>query len=210
MFAITFLNDGKVQIAKLLKLPRSTVGKVIRTYKERLSTERKPGSGRKTGFQNTNFAVRIRRNPNLSERTVANEFGTSKATVHPVKVKAGLKTYKIQKVPDRDQEKERRAKSRARKLYNAFFTKFNCCVMDDETHCVADFSQIPSQEFYVASQRGKPATFLSEPHTQEQVTWTSVVLILWRRQAEYTILSISSSQFWGFNAWRRIMSKGEA
>ncbi|KAF2878760.1 hypothetical protein ILUMI_27411 [Ignelater luminosus] len=105
---------SQVQIAKLLKLPRSTVGKAIRTYKERLSTERKPGSGRKTGFQDTNLAVRIkqsyRRNPNLSERTVGNKFGTSKATVHRVKVKAGLKTYKIQEVPDRDQEKERRAR----------------------------------------------------------------------------------------------------
>ncbi|KAF2902804.1 hypothetical protein ILUMI_03382 [Ignelater luminosus] len=108
-----------------------------------------------------NLAVRIRqsgrRNPNLSERTVTNKFGTSKATIHRVKLKAGLKTYKIQKVPDWDQEKKRRAKSRARKLYNDFFTKCDCCVMDDETYCVADISQIQGQEFYVASQRGKVA-----------------------------------------------------
>ncbi|KAF2881103.1 hypothetical protein ILUMI_25069, partial [Ignelater luminosus] len=75
---------SQVQIAKLLKLPRSTVGKVIKTCKERLSTERKSGSGRKTKFQDTNLAVRIRqsyrRNSNLSECTVANKFGTSKAT----------------------------------------------------------------------------------------------------------------------------------
>ncbi|KAF2884270.1 hypothetical protein ILUMI_21891 [Ignelater luminosus] len=99
---------NQVQIAKLLMLPRCTVGKDIRTYKERLYIERKPG------FLDTNLAVRIRqsyrRNPNLSERTVANTFGTSKATVHRVKVKAGLKIYKIQKVPDRDQEKRIRAK----------------------------------------------------------------------------------------------------
>ncbi|KAF2894887.1 hypothetical protein ILUMI_11291 [Ignelater luminosus] len=111
----------------------------------------KPGSGRKIGFQDTNLAIRIRqfyrRNLNLSEHTVANKFGTSKATLHRVKVKAGLKTYKIQKVPDGDQEKERRAKCRARKLYNDFFTKFDCCVMDDETYCAADISQILDQEY---------------------------------------------------------------
>ncbi|KAF2883410.1 hypothetical protein ILUMI_22759 [Ignelater luminosus] len=125
-------------------LPRYTVGKVIRTYKGRLSTERKPGSSQKTGFQNANLAVCIRqsyrRNPNLFERTVANQFGTSKAM----------------KVSDRDQEEERRAKSRTRKLYD-FFTKFDCCVMNDETYCVADVIQIPGQEFYVASQGGKIA-----------------------------------------------------
>ncbi|KAF2892100.1 hypothetical protein ILUMI_14073 [Ignelater luminosus] len=118
-------------------LPRYTVGKVIRTYKGRLSTERKPGSSQKTGFQNTNLAVWIRqsyrRNPNLFERTVANQFATSKAM-----------------------EKERRAKSRARKLYD-FFTKFDCCVMEDETYCVADVIQIPDQEFHVASQGEKIA-----------------------------------------------------
>ncbi|KAF2904066.1 hypothetical protein ILUMI_02111 [Ignelater luminosus] len=67
-------------------------------------------SGRKTGFQDTNLAVRIRqfytRNPNLSECTVANKFGISKTTVHRVKVKAELKTKKCPQGTRRRKEEQ--------------------------------------------------------------------------------------------------------
>ena len=48
----------------------------------------------------------------------------------------------------------KKAKSRARKLYNEYLTKNNSCiVIDDETYVFADFQQLPGREFYIGYQR---------------------------------------------------------
>lgn len=147
------------QLAKLLKLPRSTVQRVLVRFKKEASVSRKRGTGRKKGSGDKKLQKEVikqfKRNPNISVRDVANKLATSSTTVHRIKSRAGLKTFKVQKAANRSDEQEIRAKTRARKLYEQFLTKYSCIVMDDETYCKADFQQLPGQEFYVASDKGQ-------------------------------------------------------
>lgn len=85
---------------------------------------------------------------------MAKKVGCSRATVHRIKADSGLKSYKVQKVPDRNAVKNKEAKTRAKALQKNFLEKYSCCVMDDETYVLADFSQLPGQEFYTADSRG--------------------------------------------------------
>ena len=68
---------------------------------------------------------------NMSVPLVANKIGSSAFNVHRTKCKNSLKTYKVQKVPDREQVKELDAKRRARKLYADYLIRFECVIMDD-------------------------------------------------------------------------------
>ena len=70
-----------------------------------------------------------------------------------MKTRSGIKTYKVQTVPDRNAIKNTGAKKRAKKLMSDFFSKKCCCVMDDETYVLCEFSQLPGQEFYSATSR---------------------------------------------------------
>ena len=65
----------------------------------------------------------------MSVGSVANEIGTPGSTVHRIKGRNSLKTYKIQKVPDREQVKELDDKRRARKLYADYLTRFECVII---------------------------------------------------------------------------------
>ena len=56
--------------------------------------------------------------------------------------RAGHRSFKWQ-----NEEKEIIIKSRVRKLYAEYLTKFEYCVMDDETYYVSELNQIPGQEF---------------------------------------------------------------
>ena len=175
-------SRSQVRVAKHLNLPRSSVEKVLRCYKGTLTIERKPGSGRKRGFQNKNLAKKIKAafktNPNIFEQKLAKKLSTTKSMVRRVKLNSGLKTFKVQKVPDRTPEKEKVAKSRARKLYTNFFRKYDCCVMDGETYVVADFKQIPGQEFYVASQKDnvnpKHKCKMASKNPQKYIIWQAI------------------------------------
>jgi len=131
------------KIAREVKIDRKTVYNVIKWFKEDLTLIWKEGSGRKKGFRNPKKAKKIvalfRKNSGLSTRKVAQKIGCSNLFVQKVKKEAGLKTFKVQKVPDRNAVKNKEAKKRANKLKNDFSTKFDCCVMDDETYVLAEF-----------------------------------------------------------------------
>ena len=96
---------------------------------------RKKGSGRKPKFFIPTIASKVnniyRRNPSMSVRDAAIKAGTSKSTIQPVIKKVGLLTYKAKKVPDSSSEQHLIAKKRARKLYDNYMTKFQCCIIDD-------------------------------------------------------------------------------
>jgi len=146
------------KIAKEAGVHRKTVSKVIRRFKEDLNVNRREGSGRKKGFHSPKTAKKVitifQRNPNISVRKMAQKVGCSKSTVQNIKTRSGLRTYKVQKVPDRNAVKNEEAKKRANKLKKNFFQKFDCCIMDDETYVYYDFKQLPGQEYYVADSRG--------------------------------------------------------
>ena len=63
-----------------------------------------------------------------------------------------MKKYKVQKVPDRNSKKNFVAKERAKVLLSDFVCICDCCIMDDETYVLGNFSQLPGQEFYVAEE----------------------------------------------------------
>ena len=56
---------------------------------------------------------------------------------------------------NRDDKQNTSAKAQSRKLYTTMLTKFDCVVEDNETYVEADFKQLPGQEFYTATIRGK-------------------------------------------------------
>lgn len=144
-------------IAKRLKFPQSTVCRVLKRFRERLTIDRKPGSGWLQGVKNKKkdeSVVRIfASNPKISSRDVAKKVKMSQSYVQKVKRRAGLRSHKAQAAPDRDSKHNLSAKKRSRKLYENFITKFACVVMDDETYVKADFKQIPGQEFYTSVSR---------------------------------------------------------
>jgi transposase len=144
-------------LSKLLKCPQSTVCSVLKKFRERLTVERKSGSGGKQGVKDKRKEARVlplfTANPKLSSRDVARKVQMSQSYVQKVKSRAGLKSFKAQAAPNRDARQNLSAKQRARKLYDNFLTKFSCVVMDDETYIKADFQQIPGQEFYTATNR---------------------------------------------------------
>lgn len=148
-------------IARQAGVSRQTVSRVIKKYKEQLTIKRKSGCGRKSGFSDRKKAEKIKRifakNPNVSGRKVAHLANCSETSVRKVKKEAGLKTYKVQKVPDRNSKKNLDAKKRAKVLQRDFIRNFECCTMDDETYVLADFLQLPGQEYYVADTRGNVA-----------------------------------------------------
>jgi len=145
-------------IANKANISQSAVSKIIRRFNENLGVTRKVGSGRKEGFSSPKKVSKVvalfTKDPGMSERRVAKKVKCSKTKVGRVKSKAGLKTYKVQKVPDRNATKSLEARGRAKKLQMEFFQKFPCCIMDDETYVLSKFSQLPGQAFYVANERG--------------------------------------------------------
>lgn len=149
------------KIAKNVGVAKSTVQKVISNYKKTFTIERKVGSGKKAGPIDTNLANKVisafKKNPSLSLRDVAKKCNTSKSYVHKVKQNRGFKSYKVTVAPDRDEQKNKIAKTRSRKLYENFLTKVDCVIMDDETYIKGDFKQMPGQNYYVAEAKGAVA-----------------------------------------------------
>lgn len=58
---------------------------------------------------------------------------------------------------NRDDKQNKMAWTRSRKLYTTVLTKFDCVVMYNETYVKAQFKQLPEQEFYTSTGRGKVA-----------------------------------------------------
>jgi transposase len=145
------------KLAKKINLPKSTVSDVLNRFRQGLSVERKPGSGKNTPVQDKKCDKKVvnyfKKNPSISVRDVAKKVKKSPTYIQQVKKRSGLKSYKAQTVPDRNAKQNAMAKSRSRKLYENILTKFDCVVMDDETYCKADFKQIPGQEFYTSTSR---------------------------------------------------------
>lgn len=145
-------------IAKLLKLPKSTVCSVINRYNHSSSVGRKTKSESKTKPEHKQLVSKvirsIKQNPGLSLRQRAKRFGTSHEMIRRIQKNKGLKTYRAIKVPNRDDKQNLTAKKRCRKLYDNVLTKFTgCLVLDDETYVKVDPKQVPGQKFYVANKR---------------------------------------------------------
>lgn len=147
-------------IAKSLKLPQSTVNCIIKRYKGTNSVGRKPGGGRKPGSHNKELVRKVVRsieqNPRLSDSERAQRYDTSRFIVRRIRLRAGYKSYRVIKHPNRSDKQSLVAKQRARLLYDQVLTKHGgCVIMDDETYVKLDFKQIPANNYYVAKFRGR-------------------------------------------------------
>lgn len=146
-------------IARELNFHHTTVSKVIKRYKETLSVERKPGSGRKKGFVDKKLANKILRSlkvhPELSDNDRAKKYHTSRSTVIRIRQANNYKSYRARKYPNRTDKQNITIKKRLRKLYDEILTKHGgCVIMDDETYVKLDFNQLPGQKFYTSLRRG--------------------------------------------------------
>ena len=80
---------------------------------------------------------------------MTNKTNCLETFVRKVKTEAGLKTYEVQKVPDRNSKRNLEAKERVKVLQSDFVRNYDCCIMDGETYVLANFLQLPGQELYV-------------------------------------------------------------
>lgn len=147
------------EIGRLAGASRATARNAIVKFKNEQTTVKKKGSGRKEGFKDFKTVQKVialfKRNPRVSVRDVARKYNISTGLVCKIKAKHGLTSYRMQKVPNRNDQVDKRAKLRARKLYTQVLSKHRGCVlMDDETMVKGDFQQLPGNEYYVARVRG--------------------------------------------------------
>lgn len=171
------------KLAKQLKMPRNTVWRVIKQYKETLTTARKPHSKRRSGTVDRKLRGKVikavKRNPNLSDRDLANKFQAAHSTVRRIRLREGIRSFRASKQPNRTLKQNNVARIRARKLYDQVLTKFDGCIlMDDETYVKADFGQIPGQKFYLATARGDvPAKFkfvFADKFARKYMIWQGI------------------------------------
>lgn len=171
------------KLAKVLGFPRNTVWRVLKKYRETLSTDRKPQSKRRAGTVNRQLRNKviknIKANPNISDRDLAKKFRAARSTVQRIRLREGFKSYRACRQPNRDQKQNNVARIRARKLYDQVLTKFNgCLLMDDETYVKADFKQLPGQKFYLATARGDvPAKFkfvFADKFARKYMIWQGI------------------------------------
>lgn len=167
-------------IGKSLNISKSSVTLVLKNYNERLSTERKVGSGRNKGFISKKKAkdvVRMfQKNPGLSIRDVAKKVKMSPGYVQKVRKAEGLQSYKVPLVPNRNDKQNTSAKTRSRKLYDNIVHNYDCIIMDDETYVKADFNQIPGQLYYTAKSKGN----VSPKFRQKKIDKFAKKYLIWQ------------------------------
>lgn len=145
-------RESFTNIAKSLDMPRKTVSDVINRYLKTKTTKRKAGSGfqvRGDIHRELRIKAYIADHPGASLNEVAHKFKTTRSNVVRIKKKYLIVTRKCKVAPNRDELKDQRVKTRARRLYEKVLSKnTGCILMDDETYVYADFKQIPGPQFY--------------------------------------------------------------
>lgn len=152
-------NASGASIAKSLNLNQRTVRRIIKRFRDSPSVSRASDGGRKPGSADKNLAQKIirpiKQNPGLSDNDRAKKYGTSPATVRRTRIKAGYKSYRMIKHPNRSEKQSLVAKKRARLLHDKVLTKDGGCIlMDDETYVKCDYKQLPGRKFYTSTFRG--------------------------------------------------------
>lgn len=158
---VDIYNENKqlsyAEVARRAKVSRQTARNVIFKFKKDLSIKHKKGGG-PSGFRNPQIVKKVKtlwkQNPNISIRDIARKLNISKSLVERIKKKENLRTFKVKKAPNRNEKGTKTARIRARQLLRHKLNNFNGCIlMDDETYCKADYSELPGQGFYVSNKR---------------------------------------------------------
>lgn len=157
-----FLKNPLISYAALgreAKVSRATARNVVLKFQQDHTVVQKKGAGRKSGSGNKcnerKVLSSLKAHPCLSVRDLSRKHGIPKSTVQNIKSKLNLRTFKVQIGPRRDEQQDKRARTRARKLHDKMLNGFKGCIlMDDETYVKADFQQLRGQRFYSAFSRG--------------------------------------------------------
>ena len=140
---------------------RSTSYKILKSFQERNTTERKAGSGRKAKKltpQKTKRLVKAATNKNgVSQAKLARKFGIHKSYVQKVLKREGCKCYKKQKVPEWSEEKETRQKRRCRKLSRTEMKPSSSVkvVIDDESYFPFGHCEMPGNDRFYAKNKSE-------------------------------------------------------
>ena len=154
-------NSGDKSVSKACQhfsktgVSPKTVRNIVKRYTEegRLTHNKKSGRIPKIGTPRVVDKVRklFQNDPNISVRRAADKLGLPRSTVSDIKVKnLGYKAYKKEVAPKYNPDQERRAKRGCRKLYREKLLSGNgkIVVMDDETYCPVDPTQVPGSEYF--------------------------------------------------------------
>lgn len=152
-------NLSYSDIGKGAGITRQTARNIILKFLRDKTTKRLKAGGRCSGtidkIGEKKVLGALKRNPGLSVRDLAKKTGLAKSTVQDIKCRNNLRSFKVQKMPNRNDEQDKRAKTRARRLLDKMLNGFSgCIIQDDETYIKADFRQMPGSVFYSAVSRG--------------------------------------------------------
>ena len=129
-------NSSYNLISKLLQIHPYTISRVIQHFSQTKLIKHKSGGGRKEGFKDIKLVRKLvnsfKNNPSLSLRERAKIYGFSHSFVAKVRNKHGFHYFKAQKVANRSETQQKRARTRGRKLYDNFISKNFCIIEDNE------------------------------------------------------------------------------
>ena len=114
-------------IAKSLNFPKTTIQNVLKWYFETQTIDCKPWTGAKGCGSNAELVRKVirfvKQNPGLSDKDRAEKLEISKIHVRRICLKAGLRSYRAIKVPNRLEKQNLIAKKWARLPYKTFWPK---------------------------------------------------------------------------------------
>lgn len=140
-------------IAKKVGCCERTVRRAINKFKAEGTIKDKARSGRPkgSGVKKVEREVLkvIQKNRCASVRDIAKAVYVSATSVHKIKKRLKISTFKKQKAPKRSANQVERAKTRARSFYRNELRGQNVClVLDDESYLKFDFNTLPGHQFY--------------------------------------------------------------
>lgn len=134
---------------------RTTINRILERFEERGNIEYRKSPGRQVRVMTPKVQKKVKRmfkrDPETSERIVADKLELKKTTLHRIKAKKlGIKAYVKESAPKYTEDQKRRAKTNCRKLTeNRLLSRSRkVLIMDDETYCPVDPKDVPGRKYY--------------------------------------------------------------
>jgi transposase len=178
------ISDGKLFTVRHFRaegVPKSTIYRILGRYKNRLSAERKPGSGRKPKIFTKKNLRRLKQtfenNGKISQSIAARKFNCSKSYIRKTLAeKTNIKYRKKKIIPKRSSEQIRLAKTKCGRMVRKFRGKE--FILDDESYFTFSNSSVAGNDgFYTSDVSGAPASLKytkKEKFEKKVLTWVAM------------------------------------